>query len=101
MINWKITKEDSLLITMIAERAVRMQRNHFDAHRITALAVHMDLAACHANGCPLDLKGLLAASDGDFSHDLYGIVRHINRDNAQLEDCFMPRFALRAMKEVA
>ena len=57
------------------------------------MAVSMDLTACHANGCPLDLDGLLAATDGDFGHDVGGIAQHIDRETGKLQDCFSPRFA--------
>lgn len=59
-----------------------------------AYEIHMDLAAVHAH-TPLDLPGLAEASPLDFSHDLSGIVRHLNRETGELEDSFLPRFALR------
>lgn len=53
----------------------------------------MDITACHANGCPLKLRELLAAEDFNFAHDVFGIRRHLNRETAQLGDYFMLRFA--------
>lgn len=53
----------------------------------------MDLTACHTNGCALDLPALLAAGDSDFTHDVAGITRHINRTTGTLRDGFVPRFA--------
>lgn len=87
---WDITKEDHDLLVQVAERALR-KLPHIDDKR----TIVMDLCACHSNGCPLDFKGLLAASMQDFSHDVYGIREHINRDTGKLEDCFLPRYALR------
>lgn len=56
----------------------------------------MDVTACHANGCPLDLEKLLHADAFNFSHDVFGIARYINRNTGKLENCFVPRCALPA-----
>ena len=53
----------------------------------------MDLTACHANGNPLRLAELLAADDGNFAHDIFGINRHLNRQTGELMDCFSPRYS--------
>lgn len=90
IINWEIGKEDFDLAVQIADRALRELTSYPD-DKGTLL---MDLTACHANGCPLDLKGLLEAPLLDFSHDIYGIRKHINRDTGKLEGCFTPRCAL-------
>lgn len=64
----------------------------------------MDLSACIAQGCPLDLIRMEAEIDGEHAfsvaHDLGGIRRHIDRDDnsptgGKLLDCFLPRFRLR------
>ena len=86
MINWHTSKEDHETICKIVDRAGVRGNDH--------RMLFMDLTACHANGNPLDLQAMLAGDDLDFSHDIYGIQRHINRTNGQLEDCFLPRFAL-------
>lgn len=57
------------------------------------LSLHMDIEACHSNGCPLRLKDLLAADDFNFSHDVFGIRDHIDRTTGRLLDHFVPRFA--------
>jgi len=57
------------------------------------LEAQMDVTACHVNGCPLKLQELLEADDFNFSHDIFGIRRHLNRETGQLENCFLPRFA--------
>lgn len=91
--NWKCAKKEFDLISKIADRTmgivVRAQAEYTKQH------VLMDLTATHANGCPLDLDGLLVASDGDFAHDVFGIRRHINRQTGKLEDFFIPRYAKR------
>jgi hypothetical protein len=59
------------------------------------MALTMDITAVHANGNPLRLADLLAADDFNFTHDVYSIVRHIDRKSGQLGDCFVPRFSRR------
>lgn len=41
----------------------------------------------------LDLVGLLEADELNFSHDIIGIQRHINRETGELMDFFLPRYA--------
>jgi len=89
--NWEITLEDHDLLMQVADRALRELNQYPDDKRTLV----MDLNACHSNGCALDFAGLLAAPMLDFSHDIYGIRKAINRNTGKLsEDCFMPRFAL-------
>lgn len=54
----------------------------------------MDMAATHANGCPLDLARMVTGSIFDVMHDVIGIRAHLDRDTGQLRDLFRPRFAL-------
>ena len=61
---------------------------------INATCLHMDIIAIHLNGCKLKLKELLEAPLNDFLHDIGGINQHIDRDTGQLQDCFLPRYAL-------
>jgi len=89
MINWNVRKEDHETIVKITER-VKGELSTPD----TFSTVMMDLTACHTNGCPLKLKELLVADLFDFSHDYFGIRRHINRETGQLEGCFVPRYAV-------
>lgn len=85
MISFKTTCEDGNLIDAIVRRAD--VENRFE--------LLMDLTACHANGCPLDLEGLLNANGYDFFHDITDIVKHLNRTTGKLENCFSPRYARR------
>lgn len=86
------TRFEQDLIHKIADRAVDMARKHgVNYDKLTAC---MDIAGCHLNGCELDLNKTLAAPDADFAHDAFGIRRHINRETAQIEDCFLPRCAM-------
>lgn len=86
-INWKLERGDLQIIIQIVSRAKRM------FSQVHQLDLTMDLTACHLNGCPLDLKGLLGAEKGDFMHDVVGIRTHMDRTTGKLQDCFLPRYA--------
>lgn len=89
-ISFESSWKDSALIHKIALRAVKMAA----ADRTYRLQdAMMDITVTHCNGCPLKLADLLAADDFNFSHDIYGIRRHLNRDTGKLEDHFLPRFS--------
>jgi hypothetical protein len=92
MVSFKCSREDHEAAREIAERAVRAARKaRIDA---TFRDFWMDILATHCNGCQLRLQKLLVANDFDFSHDVFGIRRHLNRQTGQLEGCFVPRFAV-------
>ena len=91
MVNWTVSRVEMRLIEKIAKRAVALAASmEFDLEREQ---IEMDVTACHANGNPLDLEKLLAANDGDFGHDVFGIRKHIDRTTGQLRDCFVPRLS--------
>ncbi len=79
------------IITAIAVRAVRLRASR--GVDCDFLSTSMDIEAVHCNGCPLDLNALLVADDFNFAHDVFGIERHIDRNNGRLRDFFLPRFA--------
>lgn len=84
------------LIERIADRAVVLTRKL--GHRIergAKLHHQMNVSACHASGNPLRLQDLLDADDFNFAHDVFGIDRHLNRENGELLDFFSPRFSAR------
>lgn len=78
------------LIHRIVLRAEKMQPTGMQQSRMDW---HMDITACHANGCPLRLLELAEADDANFAHDVFGIRRHIDRRTGKLGDCFLPRYA--------
>ena len=92
MISFKTTKEETQIITKIAQRANAAAKEVGLDYPV--MDAHMDISACHANGCPLKLSELAEADDFNFAHDVFGIRRHINRKTGQLEDCFLPRYAV-------
>jgi hypothetical protein len=54
----------------------------------------MDIHFCIEGGCNLDLEGLLSADDINFGHDIVGIHNNLNHETYQLDNCFLPRFAI-------
>lgn len=93
MINWKTTKKDSRLIRAIVDRAMAIFEADPDI-TYSKSDCHMDIRACHVNGCELDLERLLSFPDADFGHDVFGIRRYIDRDTGKLTDYFVPRCAV-------
>lgn len=91
-VSFKCSREDSLLVTRIVDRTVKLARAYGVSY--DRLDASMDIRACHCNGCPLDLQKLLDAPEFDFAHDVFGIRENIDRTTGQLIDCFLPRCAL-------
>lgn len=93
MIKWSASREDLETMNKIAARAVELAKKlGVPYKRIDAL---MDVNAAHANGCPLRLADLLAADDGNFGHDVFGIRRNLDRETGKLGGHFSPRYAVR------
>lgn len=93
-INFRVSEGERDLISRLADRASILAKKQ-GVKRFDKTACMMDLTATHANGCPLDFDRLLVADDFNFSHDIAGIQRHLDRSTGQLTDCFLPRFAAR------
>lgn len=91
-VSFEVSAFEARLIQKIASRAAKIAKAN--GIRFDMLTTVMNLTACHANGCQLDLNKLLAAPDGDFGHDVFGICRYLDRDTSQLTDFFVPRCAL-------
>lgn len=89
-VSFEVSKADSETIQKIAARAFEMAKGRTWA---TRLDCSMDITACHANGCPLDLQDLLNADDFNFSHDVFGIAGTLDRSTGELTGIFRPRFA--------
>jgi len=91
-INWDVEPWEHARILAIVRRAQSLSAS-FDGPDYQTHELLMDVTACHANGCQLQLDELLAAGDGDFAHDVFGIHRHIDRRTGTLTGCFLPRYA--------
>jgi hypothetical protein len=83
-------KRETALLTEIVNRAEKLSRR-FKQPTVRATIV-LDLVMAHRMQ-PLDLELLLAADDVNFAHDVFGIMRHIDRKSGAMRDCFVPRFA--------
>lgn len=94
MIKLEANHEDRAKILAIAAKADGLLRMSNGFSRIGRLQVAISLTACHLNGCPLDLDGLLYASDFNLLHDVIGIHTNINQEDGSLENCFSPRYAI-------
>lgn len=88
-VKFDTTPEEMRLIDAIIDRGVA-EKMIEPGNRLN---VEMDLAAVNVNGTPLDFERLLAFDTFSFSHDLFGIDRHIDRNTGQLTRCFLPRCA--------
>ena len=74
MVNWNVSKADARLVRQIVDRAVQMELLGG-----TRQDLEMDIEAIHGNDIPLRLAELLAADTFNFTHDIRGIQRHIDR----------------------
>lgn len=83
MVNFNVSKEDAVLIGKVAERA----KVWFGGRA----KLEMDITACHANGCPLDLELLLEFDNFSFLHDVCGIQENLDRSTGRLTNFFSPR----------
>lgn len=90
MATFSVSTRDAKLIIKIVVRAASIL--NLESHGSSRLDLAMDLTACHANGCSLDLARLLSADRFNLSHDLLGIIRHLNRKTGKVEE-FCPRYA--------
>ena len=61
--------------------------------KIKVLTVIFDLTSVNLH-TPLQLKELLNSDEFNFTHDVFGIINHINRETGKLENSFQPRFAV-------
>lgn len=91
-VSFDVTQEDRDLIAKIVARTAALAKAE-GLPRVDKMSLTMDLTACHANGTPLRLADLLAADDGNFGHDVFGIRRFLDRETGQLTGHFLPRYA--------
>lgn len=84
------TKRQHELILMIMLRAQREELCGHEEYEAVTLA--MDWAAMVNNGNPEPhLARLLDSSLFDFTHDICGVARHMDRATGKLGGCFVPR----------
>lgn len=85
----KLTPTERTLVQAIVDRASEMYKENGPER--PRLDIEMDVHAVHTS-VGLRLDDLLRADDFNFSHDIGGIARHLNRETGELEDHFLPRF---------
>lgn len=91
-VSFDVTGTEGRVIQEIAQRAMGLSiARRYDPFTIMDIA--MDVTACHANGNPLRLEALRDADDFNFTHDVLGIRRHLDRNTGKLGDFFSPRFS--------
>ena len=90
MINWDLSLEEEVLVGKIAERAIKEVR--FSYPKFSKLDLIMDITATHNENGKLRLEDWLNADDQNFYHDIFGILRHIDRETGKLKNFFEPRF---------
>jgi hypothetical protein len=93
-ISFHVSNEDFRLIDRIVTRAEAIADRI--GRPLNVSQIMMDVTACHANGCPLQLEKLLKADEFTFVHDVFGIERHLDRATGKLTDAFSPRLADRS-----
>ena len=86
------TSEEIKAVERILDRIHPILRRALKQDAPSRLDLMMDLSATHAL-LPIDLVGLAEAEDYDLSHDVCGIVRHLDRETGVMGDCFVPRYA--------
>ena len=59
-----------------------------------AIQLRCSLSAVHANGCALNLQGLLEGRVIDLMHDVGGIHDTVSRETGKIIGHFWPRFAV-------
>jgi hypothetical protein len=94
-IRFDATKEDYALIEEIANRAIKAAISGGWVYE--GSNARMDLTACHCNGNPLRLLDLLNADDFNFSHDVFGIQRNLDRKTGKLLNHFSPRYSKKGL----
>jgi hypothetical protein len=91
-ISFDISYKDLVLIERIAKRAEPKRKVFTPNYEYAQLL--KDLTVCHVTIYKFRLDEFLAAYESDFWHDIVGIYRHLNRTTWQLENGFVPRFAV-------
>src|ERR1044072_4676006 len=92
MFNFNVSPEDHTKIAQLARDGSALSL--IGGQQIPVFQLLLSLTACHANGCPLDLDGLISANDTHKAHDIFGIHGHIDHNTGELID-FHARYFLK------
>lgn len=91
VIKFNASEADAALIALIAQRACNVRA--WANRGIDKLDLELTITAVHLNDCALDLQQLLEFEQFDFTYDILGMLRHIDRETGKLNDSFLPRCA--------
>ena len=92
-ISFELPPQEAALIDVIAMRVKLWSDDNGENFDVSDTV--MDLRIVHKNIIALRLDEMARViEEGDLMHDVAGIRRHLNRRTGQLEDCFLPRFAV-------
>lgn len=93
-LNFKTDAESLLLIDRIVMRYADLFSKFHGGQSINRFHLMMDLTLVQNSNTPLQLRELLHATDDDFSHDISGIINHLDRNYGELKDLFVPRYTV-------
>lgn len=82
-----MSREEKMVVVEIVKRADAMNMLMFDR-----MSLMMDIEAVHAE-IGLKLDELLNADDMNFTHDIVGIQKNLDRESKKLQNFFLPRYA--------
>jgi len=83
-------KDEFCLMSKVANRGLKV----INSSNLEKIDLMMDLEYTN-KVIPLDFAKFLEFSDGDFSHDICGILLNFNRETREMDNCFVPRCAIR------
>lgn len=94
-VSFAVSKHDMQVVRKIVARAQALGLVRGAAapdHWYDRLTCEMDICAA-VNDTPLDLGRFLSFDGFNFTHDIAGIARHMNRETGRIGDHFLPRCA--------
>lgn len=80
-----LSSNDFALIKSIADRYQAL----FDVNQAQRSALVLDLVVVQKRST-LDLKALLESDESSFAHDIFGIIRHLDRSDGTFNRSFVP-----------
>jgi len=92
-LNFKTDTDSILLIDMIVTRYADLFSKLHGGQSIDRFHLMMDLTLVQNSNTPLQLRELLHTTDDNFSHDISGIINHLDRSTGELRGFFVPRYA--------
>lgn len=97
-INWKLKKNDYILIKKIIER-YKKELWDFPIPSKIQKEIEMDITAVHLNLYELDLEKMLKADKINFLRDILGIRKNIDRLTCSLKDSFVPKYIIKKIEK--